>query len=41
MHDVAELEEDDECVEEVEARGPAVAAMLTFPPEWSRSDDNT
>lgn len=40
VHFVAELEEDDECVEKVEARGPAVTAMLTFPPEWSRSDDN-
>lgn len=41
LHDVADLEEDDERVEKVETRGPAVAAMLTFPPEWSRSDDNT
>lgn len=41
VHDVAEFEEDDERVEKVETRGPAVAAMLTFPPEWCRSDDNT
>jgi len=41
VHDVAELEEDDERVEKVETRGPAVAAMLTFRPEWSRSDVNT
>lgn len=41
MRDVTELEEDNKRVEKVETRGPAVAAMLTFPPEWSRSDDNT